>query len=226
METLLWKRRCFAWLVAKIGTKKHLRLQENRSEECRMQQDSISKACVHCGSPRINKKASGIISTKRSGRLDRGQQDTLRRVIKTIGTQASWIHQKEFKTVYGWKVESHESTSGNFAVQKHLKIALQAKGFTSVTQYDIWCTSLCRCHKRWNIPDAKAAECTRNGRSSRQSQHGNWRKVKSKKEVILDAPRVKKNVHFATLMDICHIKHCAVRTESTEMAESCSGETL
>ena len=47
-------------------------------------------------------------------------------------------------------------------------------------------------------------EWTRNGKSSRQSQHGDWRKVKSKKEVILEPHRDKKKVHFATLMVICH----------------------
>ena len=31
--------------------------------------------------------------------------------------------------------------------------------------------------------------------------------VKSKKEVILEAPRDKKKVHFATFMDICHLKN-------------------
>ena len=30
--------------------------------------------------------------------------------------------------------------------------------------------------------------------------------VKSKKEVILEARRDKKKVHFATLMEICHLK--------------------
>ena len=36
-----------------------------------------------------------------------------------------------------------------------------------------------------------------------------WRleKVKSKKEVILEAQRDKKKVHFATWMDICHLKN-------------------
>ena len=34
----------------------------------------------------------------------------------------------------------------------------------------------------------------------------NLEKVKGKKEVIQEAQRDKKKVHFATLMDICHIK--------------------
>ena len=48
---------------------------------------------------------------------------------------------------------------------------------------------------------------TRNGRSSKQFQPGILNKMKSKKEVILEAQRDKKKVHFASLMDICHLKN-------------------
>ena len=58
------------------------------------------------------------------------------------------------------------------------------------------------------IPDANAAlNKERNGKSSRLSQAWNSDTVKSTKEVILEAQREKKNVHFATLMGIRHIKH-------------------
>ena len=43
-------------------------------------------------------------------------------------------------------------------------------------------------------------------RSSKRFQCGNLDEVKSKKEVIPEAQREKKKVHFATLMDICHLK--------------------
>ena len=42
-------------------------------------------------------------------------------------------------------------------------------------------------------------------------------KVKSKKEVILETERVKKKVHFATLLDVCHLKKGGVRTTFTEV---------
>ena len=42
----------------------------------------------------------------------------------------------------------------------------------------------------------------KSGKSSRQFRHGTQEKVKSKKEVILEAQRDKKKVHFATLMDM------------------------
>ena len=49
-------------------------------------------------------------------------------------------------------------------------------------------------------------------------------KFKSKKEGILEAQRDKKKVHCATLMDLCRLKKCGVRTKATEVqkAESCS----
>ena len=44
-------------------------------------------------------------------------------------------------------------------------------------------------------------------KSSRRSQDGIWKKVKSKKEDILEAQRDKRKVHFATLMDKSHLKN-------------------
>ena len=41
-------------------------------------------------------------------------------------------------------------------------------------------------------------------------------KVGSQKEVILEAQSDKKKVHFATLMDICHLKKCSVRTKTPQ----------
>ena len=44
-------------------------------------------------------------------------------------------------------------------------------------------------------------------------QHGIWRMSRAKKEVILEAQRDKKKVHFATRMDISHLKKCGVGTK-------------
>ena len=49
--------------------------------------------------------------------------------------------------------------------------------------------------------------------------------VKSKKEVILKALRDKKKVHFAMLMDICHLKNGELEPK-LQKAESCSVVTL
>ena len=42
-------------------------------------------------------------------------------------------------------------------------------------------------------------------------------KVKSKKDVILEAQEAKKNVHFAALMDICHFKNCQIKTKAPKI---------
>ena len=48
------------------------------------------------------------------------------------------------------------------------------------------------------------------------------------KEVVFEAPRDKKKVHLATLMDLCHSQERGVRTKITDVpkAESCSVVTL
>ena len=58
------------------------------------------------------------------------------------------------------------------------------------------------------IPDAKAAG------------DKEWEKVdklpaRAKKEVILEAQRENKKVHFATLMDICHLESAELKKKKT-----------
>ena len=56
------------------------------------------------------------------------------------------------------------------------------------------------------LPDAKAAG---DKEWEKLEKLPAWQldKVKSKKEVILDAQIEKTEVHFATLLDICHVKN-------------------
>ena len=56
------------------------------------------------------------------------------------------------------------------------------------------------------IPDAKAA-LDKEWKKLETIRAWQMLKVKSKKEVILEAQRDKKKVHFATLMDICHLEN-------------------
>ena len=56
------------------------------------------------------------------------------------------------------------------------------------------------------IPGAKAA-VDKEWEKLETSPAWKLQKVKSKKEVTLEAQRDKKEVHFATLMDICHLKN-------------------
>ena len=56
------------------------------------------------------------------------------------------------------------------------------------------------------IPDAKAA-LDKGWEKLEKLPAWQLSKVKSKKEVIKEAQKKKKNIHFATLMDICHLKN-------------------
>ena len=56
------------------------------------------------------------------------------------------------------------------------------------------------------IPEAKAA-VDKEWKKLETIQAWQLEKVKSKKEVILEAQRDNKKVHFATLMDICHLEN-------------------
>ena len=56
------------------------------------------------------------------------------------------------------------------------------------------------------IPDAKDA-LDEEWEKLEKIPAWNWENMKSKKDVILEAQKEKKKVHFATLMDICHLKN-------------------
>ena len=105
--------------------------------------------------------------------------------------------QKIPKTIYGCIVESHESTRQRVESSlptKH-KDHIAGKVFTSVTHYNL-------VHKFIPMPQAMRilgaiAQWTRNGKSSRQSQHGNWSWSRARRRLFSKHKRVKK-VHFAT----------------------------
>ena len=62
------------------------------------------------------------------------------------------------------------------------------------------------------IPDAKAA-VDEEWKKLETIPAWDLGKVKSKKEVILEAQRDKKNVHFATLLDVCHLKNAEMEPQ-------------
>ena len=63
---------------------------------------------------------------------------------------------------------------------------------------------------------------TRNGKKLETIPAWQLEKDKSKKEVILEAQRDKKKVHFATLMDICHPKNA----ELEPIFQKCKGRVV
>ena len=112
------------------------------------------------------------------------------------------------KTKYGCRVESHEYT------RQRAEPSLPKRN-TSMTQYK-------SVHKfvllpqAKNIPDAKLA-VDKEWKKLETSPVWQLDKVRSKKEGSLAAQRDKKNVHFATLMDICHLKKHGVGTPIPEV---------
>ena len=82
---------------------------------------------------------------------------------------------------------------------------IAGKGFISMSHYNL-------VHKFIFMPQAMKildgkAVVDNEWKNLRQSQHRNWRESKSKKEVVLEAQRDKRKVHFASLMDNCHLKN-------------------
>ena len=66
-------------------------------------------------------------------------------------------------------------------------------------------TNLFLCLKPWRYPQQKQ-RWTRNGRNLEKIPAWNLTKVRSKSEVIDEARTKDRKVHFASLMDICHLK--------------------
>ena len=138
---------------------------------------------------------------------------------KKLAAEVTTSH-KVPKTIHGGIPRIHKATSGTFPIWKNTTTTLRAKVLLR-WPITIRCTSSFPRHKRCKFLMQKQ-QWTRNGRSSRQSQHGNWRKSQVKKEVILETQRHKQKVHFATLMGICHIKNAELKPKFSLKVVSCS----
>ena len=113
-------------------------------------------------------------------------------------------------------IEAHGSTGQRLesSLPKDHEDHISGKEHNSMTHYNLVHEFL-PMPQAMKISDAKAAVDEEWKKletiSARQLE-----KVKSKKEAILEAQRHKKKVHFATLMDSCHLKECGVRTKITK----------
>ena len=107
-----------------------------------------------------------------------------------------------------------QSNKWNPLYLKNHEDHIVGKGFTSMTHY----TTIFLAHKfilvpqAMKIPDAKAA-VDKEWKKLETIPVWNLEKVKSKKEVILEAQRDKKKVHCATWMDVCHSKNAEFEPE-------------
>ena len=76
------------------------------------------------------------------------------------------------------------------------------------------------------IPDAKAA-VDKEWKKLETLPSWQLNNMKSKQEVILGAQKERNKVHFATLMDTCHLKHAELEPKIRSIKdESCFEETL
>ena len=110
------------------------------------------------------------------------------------------------KTKKGCRVESHEPTRQRVepSLPKNHEDHIAGKGYASMSHYNLM-HKLIPIPQAMKIPDAKAP-VDKEWKNLETIPAWQLEKVKSKKEVILEAQRDKKKVHFAALMDICHQK--------------------
>ena len=85
----------------------------------------------------------------------------------------------------------------------------------------IWFTNLFLCPKPWKSPQQRQ-QWTRNGQKLEKISAWNLMKVGSKKEVIDEARTKGAKVHFASLMDICHL----INTELEAKHQKCKGRVV
>ena len=82
------------------------------------------------------------------------------------------------------------------------------KGYYSMSHY-IWGTKTCSDTQARKVLDAKS----RSGQGTEEGRNDPaWQldRVKGKEEIILEAQWDNEKVHFATLMDICHLKNADI----------------
>ena len=84
----------------------------------------------------------------------------------------------------------------------------------------IWFISVFRCRKRWKYQMQKL-QWIRNGRRLRQFFPGSWERSKVRR-IIFWKHRDEKKVHFASLMDICHLKNAALEPQF----QKCQGRVV
>ena len=110
------------------------------------------------------------------------------------------------KTKYGCTVEIswiHRAMSWIFAVQKPWR---------SHWRYTTWF----RCHKQWKYR-MQRPQWIKNGKSSKRIQHGSWTKWRARRRLFWKHKESKEQVHFATLMDICHLKNAELERRIPEL---------
>ena len=133
----------------------------------------------------------------------------------------------EAKTRFSCIAEAHESTRQRIeSVTKRIhEEHIAGKGQNSVFYYNL-VQKFFPMHQAVKIPYTKAA-ADKEWKKLETIPAWDVRKVKSKKEVIKEAQKNNKTVHFASLMVLCHLRNQSWNHNSrSTKEESCFEETL
>ena len=115
-----------------------------------------------------------------------------------------------------WNLMNLWDNEQNLCSLKTVRITLQVKDLL-LWHSTIWCTSFFPCHKRWKFRMQKLPWTRNEWKKLETVPAWDLEKVKSKKEVILEAQRDEKQVHFATLIDMCHIKNAELESKISKI---------
>ena len=121
--------------------------------------------------------------------------------------------QKVPITIYGCIVESNKSAWRRVesSLRSKHEDRIAGKGFASMTHCSLVHKFMAFASSDEN---SRCKSCRGQGMEEARDDHSMaTEKVRSKKEVILEAQRDKKKVHFAALMDICHLKNAEVEPQ-------------
>ena len=185
----------------------------------------------HAG--RLRGITSSILMTKITKKLSKHARRKLERPMapampckkkaRTSITKVVAKHENDLQ-LYSGISGIHETTSGSS--QPAIVRIIAGNDFTSMTRYSL-VHKFIPLPQAIKIPGSKAA-MDNEWKKLRTSPAWQLEKVKSKKEVILEAQRDKKKVHFASLMDGCHLKNAELepKLQKNTKAESCSVVTL
>ena len=133
----------------------------------------------------------------------------LGKIMKNCGSGAS----NKIKTKIACILEANESTrmrKGN-SIPHHHEDHITGKGENSLQHYN-WVYKFIPMPQAMKIPAAKAG-VDKEWEKLEKISAWNLTKVKSKKQVIDEARTSDAKVHFASLMDICHLKNAELEAK-------------
>ena len=137
--------------------------------------------------------------------------------VKTYRNRETCGESSNRKSRHARIVEVHESTRKRLerTLPKDHEDHIAGKGVNSLSHHNLVHKFVPMLHAM-KIPYANAA-VDKEWEKLEKLPAWQMTDVKNKKEVILEAQKEQRTVHFATIMEICHFKKCGVGTEVSKM---------